>query len=61
MKLNLVSLWDMNLPPLVDEFLEEFTRCTIVLLIDFFSRYDQLVLVPKCRDMTAFITPLGLL
>ncbi len=51
----------MNLPPLVDEFLEEFTRCTITLLIDFFSRYDQLVLVPECRDIIAFMTPLGLL
>ena len=61
MKLNSVSLQDVNLPPLVDKFLEEFTRCTIALLIDFFSRYDQLVLVPKCRDMTAFITSLRLL
>ncbi len=51
----------MNLPPSVDEFLEEFARCAIALLIDFFSGYDQLVLVPECRDMTAFMTPLGLL
>jgi len=51
----------MNLLPLVDKFLEEFTRYTIALLINFFSRYNQLVLILKYRDITAFITPLGLL
>ncbi len=61
MKLNLVSLQDVNLPLLVDKFLEEFTRYTIALLIDFFSRYNQLVLAPKYRDIIAFITSLRLL
>jgi len=61
MKLNSVSLRDANLPPSVDEFSEEFAGCAIASLIDFFSGYDQLVLAPECRDMTAFMTPLGLL
>jgi len=61
MKLNLVTLCNVNLPPLVDEFSKEFARYAIALLINFFSRYNQLVLAPKCRDMMAFITPLRLL
>ena len=60
-KLNLVTLRDVNLPPLVDKFSKEFARCAIMLLINFFSRYNQLVLAPKYRDITAFITPLRLL
>ncbi len=51
----------MNLPPLVNEFLEEFARYAIASLIDFFSRYNQLVLVLEYRDITAFMTPLRLL
>ena len=61
MKLNSVTLRDANLPPSVDEFSEEFAGCTVASLIDFFSGYDQLVLAPESRDMTAFMTPLGLL
>ena len=49
------------MPLLVDEFLEEFARCQCASLIDFFSRYDQLTLNVKSKDMTAFITPLSLL
>ena len=61
MKLNSVTLYDANLPLNVDEFSEEFVKCAVASLIDFFSRYDQLTLDPKCRDMTAFDTPLRLL
>ena len=61
MKMNSVTLRDANLPPSVDEFSEEFAGCQIASLIDFFSGYDQLDLDPRCRDMTAFMTPLGLL
>ena len=39
-KMNLVTLRDANLLPIVDEFLEEFAGCRCALLIDFFSRYD---------------------
>ncbi len=61
MKMNSVTLRDANLPPSVDEFSEEFAGCSIASLIDFFSGYDQLSLDKKSRDMTAFMTPLGLL
>ncbi len=39
-KLNLVTLYNINLPLLVNEFSKEFTKYTITLLIDFFSRYN---------------------
>ena len=61
MKMNSVTLRDANMPPSVDEFSEEFAGCQCASLIDFFSGYDQLILDPRCRDMTAFMTPVGLL
>jgi hypothetical protein len=54
-------LRDANLPPLVDKFLEEFIGYVAALLVDFFSKYNQLGLALKSKDMTAFQTPLGLL
>jgi hypothetical protein len=33
-------LRDINLPPLVDEFLEEFIGYMAALLINFFSKYN---------------------
>jgi len=61
MKMNSVTLRDANLPPSVDEFSEEFAGCHVASLIDFFSGYDQLDLDVRSRDLTAFMTPLGLL
>ena len=61
MKMNSVTLRDANMPPSVDEFSEEFAGCHCASLIDFFSGYDQLTLDVRSRDMTAFMTPLGLL
>ena len=60
-KMNLVTLWDVNLLLTVDKFSEEFAGCFCASLIDFFSGYDQLTLDEKSRDMTAFMTPIGLL
>ena len=60
-KINKVTLRDTNLPPLVDKFLEEFVEYIAALLVDFFSRYNQLELALKSRDITVFQTPLGLL
>ncbi len=40
MKINGVIVRDVNLPPSIDEFFEEFVGCVIVFLIDFFSGYD---------------------
>lgn len=61
MKINGVTMRDANMPPSVDEFSEEFAGCKCASLVDFFSGYDQLDLHPKSRDLTGFMTPLGLL
>ena len=60
-EINKHTIQDANLPLLVDEFSEEFAGCQIALIIDFFSRYDQIELDAKSRDLTGFQTPIGLL
>ena len=61
MRYNAVTVRDANLPPNVDEISEEFAGCAITSLIDFFSGYDQITLAEKSRDLTGFMTPIGLL
>ena len=60
-EMNRVTIRDANMPPSVEGFSEEFAGCTVASLLDFFSGYDQALLDPKSRDMTAFYTPIGLL
>ena len=59
--MNKRTICDANLLLLVDKFSKEFASCKVVLLVDFFSRYDQVGLDKKSRDLTMFMTPLGLL
>ncbi|KAI0997515.1 hypothetical protein K3495_g10672, partial [Podosphaera aphanis] len=59
--LNGNTIRDAFLPPSVDEFSEIFSGCAVASLVDLFSGYDQVVLDERCRDMTAFMTPEGLL
>jgi hypothetical protein len=40
MEMNRVIIRNANMPPSADEFAEEFFRCIIISLINFFSRYD---------------------
>ena len=61
MNINRVTIRDANLPPQVDAFAEEFAGMQMTSLIDFFSGYDQLSFDKRSRDLTAFMTPLGLL
>ena len=61
MEMNRVTVRDANLPPATDEFAEDFAGCAVASLIDFFSGYDQIGLDTTCRDLTAFMTPIGLL
>ena len=60
-ELNRVTIRDANLPPSADKFFEEFAGCTISFLIDFFSSYDHVELDEESRDLTAFMTLLGLM
>lgn len=61
LNMNAVTLRDANLPPNVDDFSDEFAGMKITSLIDLFSGYDQISLDKRDRDMTAFMTPIGLL
>ena len=38
--MNKVTIRDANMPPNIEEFLEEFTGCVVASLLNFFSRYD---------------------
>ena len=51
----------MNLPSSVKEFAKRSAGITIVLLIDFYSGYNQVKLHPESHNMTVFQTSLGLL
>ena len=59
--LNKVSIKDANLPPSADEFLEDFSGMAIVSVVDLFLGYDQVLLDPVSRDLTAFQTQIRLL
>ena len=61
MEYNKHSICNANLPLFVDEFSKEFASCKVALLINFFSRYNQVELDIRYRNIIVFITPLGLL
>ena len=61
MEYNKFTIRDVNLPPSADEFAEEFAGCKMSSLIDLFSGYDHVELAEESRDLTTFMTPLGLL
>jgi len=61
MYLNVVIRRDTNLPLFINEFTDEFIGYYIISLVDLYSSYNQILLYPKSRDLTAFFTPLRLL
>ena len=58
-RLNAVTIKDASLPPSADNFSEEFAGFPLLSLLDIFSGYDQCILAPESRDITAFMTPFG--
>ena len=60
MNYNRVTIRDANLPPSSDDFSEEFAGMHILSLVDWMSGYDQIELAVESRDLTAFMTPIGL-
>ena len=48
------------MPPSVDEFSEDFAGYPITTSIDYYSGYYQIPLDRESRDLTAFLTELGL-
>ena len=59
MNINEIIIRDVNLLSNVEEFLKEFARMCIAFLINFFFKYNQVILAEKSRDLTAFMTFLG--
>jgi hypothetical protein len=59
--LNVIIRRDANLPPSINKFADEFAGYYITSLVNLYSSYNQILLHPKSRDLTAFFTPLRLL
>jgi hypothetical protein len=57
---NAVTLRDALIPTGSEEIAEEFSVNKILTFMDLFSGYDQVALHPLSRDLTTFLTPLGL-
>ena len=58
--LNGVTIRDSGMPPSVDEFSEDFAGYPITSAIDYYSGYNQIPLDKRSRDLTAFMTDVGL-
>ncbi len=59
-KANAITIRDAFVPPGAEEFSEDFGGCKVLSLLDLFSGYDQIALDPVSRDLTTFLTPIGL-
>ena len=59
--LNKVSIRDAGVPPIIDNFVEPFAGYQCYTVFDLFSGYDARTVDPQSRDLTSFMTPLGLL
>lgn len=58
---NAVTIKDAGLPPNLDGFLEPFAGRQCYTAFDLHWGFDARKVHPKSRDLTAFLTPLGLL
>jgi transposase InsO family protein len=59
--LNKVTIRDAGVPPILDDFVEPFAGRQCYTVFDLFSGFDARRLHPDSRDLTSFMTPLGLL
>lgn len=59
--LNKVTIRDAGLPPNLDNFVEPFAGRQCYTVFDLYWGFDARKVHPRSRDMTAFLTPLGLL
>ena len=61
MNMNYYTVQDTNLSSSVEEFAERSAEMTVVILIDFYSEYNQCELHYESCDMMTFQTSLELL
>jgi hypothetical protein len=59
--LNKISIQDVGLIPIVDDFVESFAGAQCYTVFDLFWGFDACKMHPDSRNLTAFLTPLGLL
>jgi hypothetical protein len=59
--LNAVTIRDSDVPPVLDEFVEPFAKRQCYTVFDLYWGYDARKIHPACRDLTTFLTSLGLL
>jgi hypothetical protein len=59
--LNGVTIREAGVPPFLDEFVEGFTSRVIFTVLDMYWGFHARMLEPSSRDLTSFMTPLGLL
>jgi len=59
--LNKVTIRDAGVPPILDDFVKPFAGQQCYTVFDLFSGFDAHQLHPDSRDLTSFMTPLGLL
>ncbi|KAK4701376.1 hypothetical protein P7C70_g4857, partial [Phenoliferia sp. Uapishka_3] len=57
--LNAVTIRDAGLPPVIEDFIEDFTGRACLGLMDVFGGFDQRDLAEASRDLTTFNTPWG--
>ena len=55
MNTNGIIIRDVNLALNIKDFSKEFARMCIAFLINFFFEYNQIILIQKSWDLTAFI------
>ena len=55
MNMNEIIIWNINLLFNVKKFSEKFINMHVISLINFFSEYNQIILIEKLRDLTAFM------
>ena len=58
-KLNSVTIRDSAVPPIIEEFVEEYAGRSIYTVLDMYWGFHARMLDPSSRDLTAFQTPLG--
>jgi hypothetical protein len=52
--INKVIIYNANMPPNINKFSKEFTKCIVASLLNIFLGYNQALLALKSRDLTAF-------
>ena len=60
MNMNETIIRNINLSFNVEEFSKQFSKMYIAFLIKFFLEHDQIILIEKSRDLTAFMIFLNL-